>query len=512
MSAGPSPGLRPVMGARRATDIATRKPLRIQPVLAYGIHGPEQYRDATSWRPWGGLFTERHLDEEKQRIRTELEQLKSSVDFPLELLPLEAVDNSAADRARALAESDHDGMLIYGQGGHTGLLDALAAPEKWNLMFVRHRTGPAYLWYEIAHPHFLRRASDEYQYPGGMTVNDIVVDDYDDVAWRLRALCGLKNMMGARIVAIGGAMGWGAGGQNAPALAREQWGLQIIEIPYDELGTRIEAAMADDALQSRAAEAASAYLASAGVTLYGRQDAMTTEELMRRQPGDVSETRGFVERAFVLTEVFRDLMHEHDATAITVGECMTTIIPMTQTTACMTLTVLNDEGYLAFCESDFVVIPSGMLLHGIAGKPVFLCNPTWPHHDVVTVAHCSAPRRMDGANEEPVKIRTHFESDYGAAPKVEMRAGQELTVIAPDFASERWLGFRGVIAENPYLDICTTQVDLTIDGDAAELVREMRGFHWMTCYDDYRKELGYALNKAGINWLDVTDARESRVT
>jgi hypothetical protein len=32
---------------------------------------------------------------------------------------------------------------------------------------------------------------------------------------------------------------------------------------------------------------------------------------------------------------------------------MGTIMPMSQTTACMPLSLLNDEGYLAFCESDF---------------------------------------------------------------------------------------------------------------------------------------------------------------
>ena len=32
----------------------------------------------------------------------------------------------------------------------------------------------------------------------------------------------------------------------------------------------------------------------------------------------------------------------------------------------------------------------------ISGKPVFLHNSTFPHAGVVTCAHCSAPRRLDG--------------------------------------------------------------------------------------------------------------------
>ena len=66
----------------------------------------------------------------------------------------------------------------------------------------------------------------------------------------------------------------------------------------------------------------------------------------------------------------------------------------------MALSTLNDDGYLAFCESDFVVIPSGMLTAAIAGKPVFLNDPTYPHDGVITLAHCTAPRKLDGANVE----------------------------------------------------------------------------------------------------------------
>ncbi len=41
---------------------------------------------------------------------------------------------------------------------------------------------------------------------------------------------------------------------------------------------------------------------------------------------------------------------------------------------------------------------------------------------------------MDGKKLEPARILTHFESDYGAAPKVEMLIGQIVTNIMPDFA------------------------------------------------------------------------------
>jgi hypothetical protein len=185
---------------------------------------------------------------------------------------------------------------------------------------------------------------------------------------------------------------------------------------------------------------------------------------------------------------------------------MGTIMPMAETTACMPLSLLNDEGLMAFCESDFVVIPSGILLRYISGKPSFLNDPTHPHDGITTCAHCTAPRRMNGKDLEPVKVLTHFESDYGAAPKVQFCKGQVVTNVIPDFACKKWLGFRGKIIDHPSYDICRSQFDCTIEGDWKKLLEDMQGFHWMTCYGDYLREVGYALKKVGIEWQNISEA------
>ncbi len=178
---------------------------------------------------------------------------------------------------------------------------------------------------------------------------------------------------------------------------------------------------------------------------------------------------------------------------------------MSKTTACMPLSLLNDDGYLAFCESDFVVIPSGVLLHYISGLPVFLNDPTFPHDNIVTLAHCTAPRKMDGKKLEPVKILTHFESDYGAAPKVEMKLGQVCTNLVPDFASKKWVGFDGTIVGNPvprHLPLADRRADQR--RLRTPCCEEMKGFHWMMSYGNYLRECGYALKKAGVDFLNVS--------
>ena len=107
---------------------------------------------------------------------------------------------------------------------------------------------------------------------------------------------------------------------------------------------------------------------------------------------------------------------------------------------------------------------------------------------------------MDGKTLEPARIMTHFESDYGAAPKVEMHTGQKVTMIAPDFKAERWMGLSGEIADHPFLPICRSQIDVRFNADSDAVAERMPGFHWMLVYGDYLREAGYALKKIPIKW------------
>ncbi len=226
------------------------------------------------------------------------------------------------------------------------------------------------------------------------------------------------------------------------------------------------------------------------------------DEYLRDAGIKLEVDRKYVENCFMLEEVFIRLMNKFNCRSITVNNCMGTIMPIAETTACLTLSLLNDAGYLAFCESDFVVVPSGMLMANIAGRPSFLNDPTYPHDNLITLAHCTAPRRMDGRKAEPARIMTHFESDYGAAPKVEMHVGQTVTNIMPDFAFERNVGLAGRIVDNPMLDICRSQIDIRFDYDSRKVAEQMPGFHWITVYGDYMKEAEYAMRKIGIR-LDI---------
>ena len=453
-------------------------PLRVQPVLTCTI---PQRREKTSWRDWGGFHTQQDITDEEQRIGKELEGMSKDSEFQMEILPL--VTLNSTEKAARIAQGNHDVLLLYAANCWVNVLEALTNPEKWTILFLRHRSGPVYLWYEVAHNRYLRKTVDEYGQPG-MDCQDVVVDKLSEIEWRLRALHGLKNTLGKKVVAVGGPGGWGVGGQKAPDITRNLWKMDIQTVSYPDLGEMIKNAHQNNALVKHSSQQAEKYLKQRGISL------------------KTNET--FVKNAFILNEIFKKLMDQAQTDAITINNCMGTIMPMAETTACLPLSLLNDSGYTAYCESDFVVIPSGILLHHISNKPVFLNDPTYPHDGVVTIAHCTAPRKMDGKHYEPAEILTHFESDYGAAPKVEMKLGQKITVVDPDFNCKNWLGFEAEIIDNPFFDICRSQVDVKINGDWEKLMAEIKGFHWMVSYGNYLKEVGYALKKVGVNWLNLS--------
>jgi hypothetical protein len=482
-------GISPIYADRQIEDwnpdkalLQFEKTLKVQPVLMYTV---SHYRKQHSFKSWGGIQDDSAADQEVRRITQELRALIRESDFPVEMLPVVKV--KTVEEAEKAKQRDHDVVIVYPARGGGDLLRACVSKARDTLIFARKRSGPVYYWYEALSVRYLQtekettedaRAQGKYVH-----VDDVVIDEIEELKWRLQALCAVKNFLGTKIVTLGGP--WGKYSPEAPDIARNRFGMEIIDVSYDDLAKRIKSAQADKRLRQKSKAWAKRYMAIPKTTL--------------------KTDMAFVENCFLLYWIFKDLMLEHHTNAFTIRDCMATIMPMSETTACLTLGLLNDEGYMAFCESDFVIIPPGVLLRYISRKPVFLHNSTFPHQGEVTCAHCIGPRRMNGLDYDPTEITTHYESEYGAAPKVNMPVGQELTFIDPEYSSGRWLGFKGEVIRNPYYEICRSQQDVRIIGDWKKLKSEVRDSHWVNVYGDYLQEAAYAARKLGLTWKNISD-------
>ena len=465
-----------------------RKPLIVKPVLVFDVSQP---KEAESYKMWGGIQSEEEANEEVIRIKSELAILKQEADYPIEFLEVTTSTEGNSSYSFNLTDSikrlkEHpdiakcDAILLYAAGQQ---IQGIQDFGKDVVVFLRWNSGPVYRHITTISTRFLRQISDEAKLPN-VRFDDVVVDNIDELHWRFRALCGLKNTRDAKVVTIGSAGGWAQPYGNVPEIAKKLWDFEYCDVSYDELIKLINEAKADKNVMARAKKRAEDYV---------------------KIPGTQLETKmEFLVIAFMLDELFRLLMKKVDTNFITVNSCMGAIIPASKSTACMTLTTLNDDGYQAYCESDFVTIPGAMLLSNISGKPVFFGNPCFPFNGTSTTAHCACPRKMDGKTLNPVRIVTHYESDFGAAPWVEVPIGMTTTHIVPSFKSDRWLGFKGVITGVPFKpSSCRTQITARRECSDELLAKNLVGFHQVIGFGDYRKELGYALRRIGIDWNNL---------
>jgi len=138
------------------------------------------------------------------------------------------------------------------------------------------------------------------------------------------------------------------------------------------------------------------------------------------------------------------------------------------------------------------------LLRGLVGCRGFM-RGACPESDVTGVSvgkqHPSYPPCPFKNRDSNIYIPTFRELRRGFTSESSIWRGQ----LRFRRESSR-VGFKGRILDSPSFPICRSQVDIEVEGDWRELLKEMRGFHWMIAYGDYLREIGYALSKIGIKW------------
>lgn len=460
------------------------KTLRVQPVLMYK---EQPYRKMASYKSWSNINNRKAAEEEAGRIQLELNRMNETAGFAVEFLPIMIVDSP--EEAKKVHNQDYDVVLLYAATGGGDLFRACTnkKPNTDTIVFVRHQNGPIYYWYEALGDRYLHSlespalAENNAENHGVLTVEDVVVDDIDEIIWRLRALYALKNFIGHRIVALGRADGKYDG--KAPDNCRQRFKQEIIEVSYDDFKERYAKYKVNPEIVAKAEEWTTQYL---------------------QMPGTRLETdREFIVKSFLVYGVLKDLLRENQASTITILGCMGAIFEAADSTACLALTWLNDEGYLGLCESDFVLVPAAVLMRYVTNQPVFMHNSTFPHKGMVTCAHCTSPRRMDGVHYCPTRILTHYESDFGASPKVDFPIGQKVTFLDPHYSNPRWLTFSGTVQSNPFFEICRSQQDVLLDGDWKRLRQEARDSHWTMVFGDFKNEVEYASRKMGVQCVRI---------
>ena len=92
------------------------------------------------------------------------------------------------------------------------------------------------------------------------------------------------------------------------------------------------------------------------------------------------------------------------------------IVKACNTTSCLALAKLNDEGIVAGCEGDTQTLMTMILAKKLCNEPAFMANPSILTDTTTMFAHCTVPLSMCFRTT----MRTHFESGIGVAVQGDM--------------------------------------------------------------------------------------------
>ena len=255
----------------------------------------------------------------------------------------------------------------------------------------------------------------------------------------------IRNIQGVNLGVIGQPSDWLIASNLNELKIKNRFGINIIDIPIEILKEEIEK--------------------------YQYCDVPHLDELRKK-------TRNYKElnKALYVYSALKRICERYNLKGLTI-RCFD-ILKDYNCSACLALSLLNEEGIISSCEGDIPSLLTMYLLSVMTGLPSFMANPSEIDFNKNTVlfAHCTLPYNM--ANK--YQLTTHFESEIGIALKGEMSLGKAtICKIAPNLKKEDILCVSGEIIENcSYPNYCRTQIKVSFEEECLfPLIKNNYGNH-----------------------------------
>ena len=165
-------------------------------------------------------------------------------------------------------------------------------------------------------------------------------------------------------------------------------------------------------------------------------------------------------------------------------------------TGCYAVARLNDEGVVAGCEGDIPATTAMIVLSEIAKQPCFLGNVSFVREHELALAHCTVAPTLT----TKYQYRTHFESGIGIAVAGSLRHGARVTVARFSRKLDRLRAGEGLVVKGDGWndDLCRTQLEIRMDGNAEAVKDDPLGNHHVLTYGEHLGTLRNMAAFAGI--------------
>lgn len=283
--------------------------------------------------------------------------------------------------------------------------------------------------------------------------SEILHGEFPSIVQRIHLLynnfCAQRSLFGKRIGVIGTPASWLIASNVDYLLAKRRWGVDYVDIPLERVYEHYNK-ITDDAVGASCAAVASQALAC-------REAA--PEDLLK---------------AMRLYRAVKRVCEEEKLDALTLS-CFK-MLEQIDTTGCLALSLLNDEGIIAGCEGDLQSIFTLLAIKTLTRKEGFMANPSMinTRTNELILAHCTVGIKLS----ERYIIRNHFETEKGIGIQGLLPTGDVTIVKCGGECLDEYYLSTGTLTENTnYINMCRTQVRIKMNTPAEYFLKSPLGNH-----------------------------------
>ncbi|MGM0601966.1 MAG: fucose isomerase [Bacillota bacterium] len=387
---------------------------------------------------------------DEEAINSSLEEMRLELKnaFTFDEIKAHSIDNDTLD--------DYDFVLVFVKSGGTenmflDIYDFLPKPV-YLLSTGLHNSLPASM--EILS--FIKKQGDS---------GKILHGEPDEVKNEIKKLAEYRKVRDriteSKLGVIGRPSDWLIASEIDYEHASHHWGTDFVDIDLKEV--ELLYADADDLAAEKIAD-----------------------EFINKAVRMVENSRGDVLAAAKIYLALKQIVNRYNLDALTL-RCFD-LVKKLNTTGCLALSKLNNEGITAGCEGD---IPALFTMHFssiITGEIPFMANPASidRQNDEIIFAHCTAATDMT----ENFILRSHFETGIGVGVQGIIKEGPVTVLKIGGTGLEQYFIAEGEIVEN--LDspsACRTQIKVSLPGSTDYLLGDPIGNHHIIIPGHYAEKI-----------------------
>lgn len=296
---------------------------------------------------------------------------------------------------------------------------------------------------------------------------DYMMQNISDYAAAYETLMKLKY---ARVGVIGKPSGWLISSNVDYAYLRDTWGTDLIDLSLNEVVDNFEhispEAISEDVIR-----------------------------FIRNASGIKEPTHDDIFKSMRLYHAIETMVDKYQLDAFTLN-CFD-LIPLTRTTGCVALALLNNNGIPAGCEGDIQTLLTMLVVKAATGQSSFMANPSKiidnAAHEMIfshcTIAPCMTDRYI---------IRSHYESQSGVAIEGTMNPEPLTVVKCGGFHMDRFFISQAELVENTdNPNMCRTQLHLKLHEPLDYFLERSIGNHHVIVKGDCVRRLESVLKMLG---------------